>query len=452
MKARQQGFHMRPISWPRSSQLLSYRLSFLRTRILSPAPRMSGTVSHELGIKEDASASNFLPSSFGMASGAGRQAARHRDQRARGEAAPDLAEPPQFAAVLEAIPRDVWERVWPSERTVILRGTSKRVAKALESLRPPAIMRLKHAAGESARCERGKKLQRMLCKMASWCEIWQLSLHGCAINAPGATGLAGVLSRCSCLSDLDLTANGIGPDGAKVLAGALPHCSSLSILTLTRNMLRDDGCAALAPFLPRCRALSELRLGYNFIGATGATRLSQVAGLMPSLSTLELTGNPLYAAGAAALVPGLTQSSKLSRLILEVDLIEADGIESLAGALPQMASLTHLNLAYNQLMQLGTMTLASVLASCSRLSSLDVSNNKIGGQEGAAGLGQGLVHCHTLTSLNLAANFLRAEGVSLCTLVFYLVYACMRMCVQMLSMSMYMHAYVHVHFYVYLCK
>ena len=30
MKAREQGFHMRPILWPNSSQFLSYRLSFLR--------------------------------------------------------------------------------------------------------------------------------------------------------------------------------------------------------------------------------------------------------------------------------------------------------------------------------------------------------------------------------------------------------------------------------------
>ncbi len=58
-----------------------------------------------------------------------------------------------FPAALESIPADDWGRTWVSDRTIMLRGTSKRVKQQVDKMRLPAVVRWSNSFAGDARTE-----------------------------------------------------------------------------------------------------------------------------------------------------------------------------------------------------------------------------------------------------------------------------------------------------------
>jgi uncharacterized protein (TIGR02996 family) len=116
------------------------------------------------------------------------------------------------------------------------------------------------------------------------------------VDDEGARSVAAA-SHWTCLQQLDVMSNRIGPAGVEALANA-PQLASLTSLNLYWNPLRNEGVRHLAssPYLTRLR---DLRLGGCGIGPDGIQRLVR-SPLMENLETLVLTQNVVGAAGAAA--------------------------------------------------------------------------------------------------------------------------------------------------------
>jgi hypothetical protein len=71
-----------------------------------------------------------------------RRQKRRRTARAATQTQALRLTPDALAAALEDVPAEDWSRTWPSCRTIMLRRTSKRVNKAVDKMRLPAVVRL----------------------------------------------------------------------------------------------------------------------------------------------------------------------------------------------------------------------------------------------------------------------------------------------------------------------
>ena len=94
----------------------------------------------------------------------------------------------------------------------MLRRTSKRVNKAVDKMRLPAVVRLSRSFWDDTRngTEKAKPLEfvlRQLAAMTGWCRISTLELPRCDMKGQDADNLAGVLAQCPALAHLDLCEN-----------------------------------------------------------------------------------------------------------------------------------------------------------------------------------------------------------------------------------------------------
>jgi hypothetical protein len=272
-----------------------------------------------------------------------------------------------FAAALEAVPADDWGRTWASDRTLMLRGTSKRFKDAVDKLRPPTIVKSNTCQVGFVVEASGKKMGPGKCvysgqlptdtvkfltqleKMTSRCRIATLDLAtfrqdaikqlmpremaGCGMRCQDAGVLVGVLAQCPMLSELRLGGNIMGAEGAGMLAGVLPQCPALSHLDLRNNNIGDSGAGSLAGVLPQCPLLAHLNLDSNQIGDNGAGSLAGVLSQCQALSHLELSDNEIEDEGAGRLAGVLPQCLLLSSLDLSGnELISDEGAEILRAA------------------------------------------------------------------------------------------------------------------------
>ena len=95
---------------------------------------------------------------------------------------------------LGSLPKEILDKVFPAERTVMLRLVSKGTSSTLCAVQPAAIVeRKKGWPGESMTIVAG--LAGRLEKMQSWCRITALCLHATGLGGPDTEGLAGVLGQ-----------------------------------------------------------------------------------------------------------------------------------------------------------------------------------------------------------------------------------------------------------------
>ena len=155
---------------------------------------------------------------------------------------------------------------------------------------------------------------------------------------------------------------------------------------------------------------------------------------MEALTNFDISKNELYAAGAKALVEALKGNQIMTELNMSSNYMgktawlqngaaDMSGIIALADAIPGMGAMTKLSVANNMLAAqsnakaageaLGEMLRGNVI-----LKELDVSGNapvgySTDGPSFAAGISQGLSDNGAMTSLNLASNYLGAEGAKI---------------------------------------
>jgi Leucine-rich repeat (LRR) protein len=233
------------------------------------------------------------------------------------DAAP--AAEPDWCTLWEPILQNTNEQgIWPADRTIMLRRTSKRVKEVVDKMRLPAVVRLRRSFWDDARNGTEKaKLEfvlRQLAAMTVRCLITTLELPECEMKGQDAERLAGVLGQCRELVHLNLSDNQIGPDGAERLAGVLAQCPALAHLDLCGNQIGPTGADSLAGVLGQCAALSHLDLSCNDMGSNpprnrsgGAEKLAGVLGQCTALAHLDISWNQI----------GDRDGQKLARVITE---------------------------------------------------------------------------------------------------------------------------------------
>ena len=184
----------------------------------------------------------------------------------------------------------------------------------------------------------------------------------------------------------------------KDLAQFQTQFQDLKILTLSDNYLfGPDGAESLTGMLPNLKTLVRLNLERNNIGPVGATSLAGalVQSPSPALTSLNLSENRIKDEGLESIAVALRQCPQLKDLNLSDNRITNTGL------LVHCTSLTVLNLSKNKIITLK-------IDKCSLLTRLDLSWNFI---KMKRGLVKVLLKCPSLTHLDLSWNWIKYDGI-----------------------------------------
>eukprot|EP00277_Geminigera_cryophila_P011875 CAMPEP_0179448932 /NCGR_PEP_ID=MMETSP0799-20121207/32936_1 /TAXON_ID=46947 /ORGANISM="Geminigera cryophila, Strain CCMP2564" /LENGTH=263 /DNA_ID=CAMNT_0021241585 /DNA_START=235 /DNA_END=1026 /DNA_ORIENTATION=- len=239
-------------------------------------------------------------------------------QMVRQKAGEDFA-PTTFMTALADIPPEVFEKMCPPQKTILLGMTAKSVLAILHKFpleqRLPASVTLKKNAVPFLWSDPSTIV------VATWCRT-TLNLSGCYIRAAGAEQLANVvLCKCPSLIALNMGLNAIGAQGAEAI---------VSVLSQRPDM-----------------ALRRLDLSFNGIGSAGISLIAPLLARLPALSTLNLSGDGVVDDGAALLATFLAQFPALSSLMLKTNGISHRGAMAVSAVLEHMPLLTYLDLSDN---------------------------------------------------------------------------------------------------------
>lgn len=265
-------------------------------------------------------------------------------------------------------------------------------------------------------CETLNSLTCALRSLVPGTAITSIGLRDCSLEykeaeavcaALGESVLAGRLLR------LDISTNFLSHEGAASLAAVLPGLSALQALCLAGTALGHLGVAALAPGLASVQAtLTELDLSANGIGAEG------VEALVPAslkLEVLSLRQNWIGPHGAGMLIPVLrSMAGSLRSFDVTSNKLGPDGVRVLLEQLPHLPRLRALFLAENHFAtaDFASAPFANLAAAAPALEELDVTACHLGSDDAA--LRCVVVGLPTsLRSLNLGASNLAAPQLRL---------------------------------------
>ena len=139
--------------------------------------------------------------------------------------------------------------------------------------------------------------------------IRALSLRRTALDWDAAVRLAGQLTTCKKLQELDLSFNNLGNVGVRACASLLARRSALQLLDLRGAGVQDEGVSHLAEALTANNKLATLLLGNNGITGEGASALAAALLTNRTLVMVDLSNNPIGSDGAVAMAARLTGSS-----------------------------------------------------------------------------------------------------------------------------------------------
>ena len=231
--------------------------------------------------------------------------------------------PSALVRALETMEEGVASRVIPGERTVMLREVSMTMRTAMESVRPPAVIKVKKneliQRRRSMLEEEFTRVRRGIVDMMKWCKITAIDLSHVTIRAEDTAQLADVLGQCSSLAHLKLARSEIRAPGAGRLAAVLPQCPLLAHLDLCGNDVSSRGAWRLTAVLPRCASLPHLNLCNNAIKSRGVGRHAAVLPRCTSLAHLNGFWDGIEPEGAAMLPAVLPQCASLAHFDLRGD-------------------------------------------------------------------------------------------------------------------------------------
>ena len=186
-----------------------------------------------------------------------------------------------FSKVLTTVPAEDWYRNWPTDRTIMLSMTSKKIRDIINKINILAIVCLKwefwidqHNGSTEVKL---KFITEQLITKTNLYKITTLVLRRCFIQK-NIDQLEEVLKQCPKLKKLDLYNNGINPKGAQKIVNGLKHCNELLHLNLKLNKFGDEGAKKITKLLKLkyCPNLSYLNLSFTLITDKTIEKLAKV--------------------------------------------------------------------------------------------------------------------------------------------------------------------------------
>ena len=228
----------------------------------------------------------------------------------------------------------------------------------------------------------------------------------------------GALAGCTSLRNLNLHRNFLNGASTVELGLDLASCTALTELHLggTQDFggtqaNSDAGMTSLVDGLKRCTGLTRLNLSHNGINRRTAMILTEALPELPALVHLDLNSNDLQFAGLRQLWYVLDKCTSLEWLDVNQNRVEPPTpvyVDMFMRALPLCPRLKHLDLSFNSLGVNVTEDLVRELPRCVALESLSLFRCGVS-SESASSLASQLLECRALRNLDLRNNDLDAE-------------------------------------------
>ena len=215
--------------------------------------------------------------------------------------------------------------------------------------------------------------------------------------------LAETIKYNSTVTQLDLSANGLGDGECTALAEAIKHNSTITQLDLSVNELGTGDCTALAEAIKHNSTITQLDLSLNNLGDGGSIALSEAIKLNSAITQLDLYDNNLDAADCTALAEGIKHNSTITQLNLGGNRVADGDCTALAEALKHNTTITQLDLSSNKFGTGDCTALAEAIKHNSAITQLDLSENELGTGDCSA-LAEAIKHNSTITQLDLSHN------------------------------------------------
>jgi Ran GTPase-activating protein (RanGAP) involved in mRNA processing and transport len=184
---------------------------------------------------------------------------------------------------------------------------------------------------------------------SSFLGMQELFFGGTGMGSSGASSVARLLERSSCLRVISLPNCNIGDEEVSMLAsGIRPNREKLPLesIQLSFNNMTYKGLEALINAVWGSSTLRELRLDNNEIGDRGA---HQVAAILPVIKTLEVLDvgfNSIKVAGLNTLMKAVAETQYLKSLSVSGNAIDVAAAKAVAYALAYNRSLQSLYLVH----------------------------------------------------------------------------------------------------------
>lgn len=202
------------------------------------------------------------------------------------------------------------------------------------------------------------------------------------IGAAGAECMASVIANpCSCLKNLQLYGNHLGPAGVRHIIRAMEQNKEIRTLNIGNNNGTDAVCEDIGEMLNANATLEDLDLRLNSISPEGIRELCK-RGLVKNttLRKLTLSGNPIGPVGGEEVSKALTSRGRSVFQCLDVSSCELGPIGGIriAGLIACSISLKEIYLSDNNLDDDAAISIARSAAESISLSVIDLSLNNIG--------------------------------------------------------------------------
>ena len=215
--------------------------------------------------------------------------------------------------------------------------------------------------------------------------------------------LAETIKYNSTVTQLDLSANGLGDGECTALAEAIKHNSTITQLDLSENDLCIGSCTALAEAIKHNSTITQLDLSRNGFGTGDCTTLAKAIKHNSTITQLDMSGNKLGTGDATALAEAIKQNSTITRLDLSSNEFGTGDCTALAEAIKHNSTITQLDLSRNRLKVRDCFALSEAIKLNSAITQLDLYDNNLDAADCTA-LAEGIKHNSTITQLNLGGN------------------------------------------------
>ena len=239
--------------------------------------------------------------------------------------------------------------------------------------------------------------------------VTQLDLSANGLGDGECTALAEAIKHNSTITQLDLSGNGLGTGDCTALAEAIKHNSTITQLDLRYNELGTGDCTALAEAIKHNSAITQLDLSENELGTGDCSALAEAIKHNSTITQLDMSRNKLGTGDGTALAEAIKQNSTITQLDLSSNEFGTGDCTAMAEAIKHNSTITQLNLSHNELGTGDCTALAEAIKHNSAITQLDLSGNGLGTGDCTA-LAEAIKHNSTITQLDLSLNNLGDGG------------------------------------------